>query len=130
MLPPVDSHHATVVLVFRICPIHEQVLDDIGLVMVGGVEKAGPTGLPCSRIEKRRFVVIAAKLATRRFIRWVPPTGSDIFERNSLEQRDGKIQCLALHVVPTPAGGCSKQRLMASIATNTLTISSLDDEVV
>lgn len=55
VLPPVDSHHAAVVFLVRVCPMHEQVLDDVGLVVVGGVEEAGPTGLPGSQVEIKRY---------------------------------------------------------------------------
>lgn len=42
--------------------MHEQVLDDVGLVVVGGVEKAAPTSLVRGVRQKREhfFTVIAA----------------------------------------------------------------------
>lgn len=46
VLPPIDSRHAPLILVVRVRAVHQQVVHDVGLVVVGGVEKAGPTGLP------------------------------------------------------------------------------------
>lgn len=60
VLPPVHSRHAPFILVVQVRPVHQQVLDDAGLVMVGGIEKAGPTGL-----QGERAYLSAAGLSTR-----------------------------------------------------------------
>lgn len=67
MLAPVDGCHAPVVFLVRVCPMHEQVLNDAGLVVVGGVEKAGPPGLSVSHIRKGFcYMAMAAECFTTR----------------------------------------------------------------
>lgn len=45
VLPPVNRRHAPLVLVIWVCSAHEQVVDNIDLVVIGSIEKACPTGL-------------------------------------------------------------------------------------
>lgn len=46
VLPPVDGLHPLLVLLVRVCPVHQQVLNNLGLIVIRTVMEAGPSVLP------------------------------------------------------------------------------------